>query len=74
MSPAAFYRLCFATLAAVIAAVALWLGAPSYSGDKAFGQKLAPDLLEKSTISPLCPLNMRAKRPLSSKDRMATGF
>ena len=47
MSPAAFYRLCFATLAAVIAAVALWLGAPSYSADKAFGQKLAPDLLEK---------------------------
>ena len=47
MSPAAFSRLCFATLAAVIAAAVLWVESPSYSVDKALGQKLAPDLLEK---------------------------
>ena len=46
MSPSAFYRLFFATIAAVVAAAVLWIGAPSYTADKAFGQKLAPDLLE----------------------------
>lgn len=47
MSPAAFSRLFFATLAAVIAAAVLWVESPSYSSGKALGQKLAPDLLEK---------------------------
>lgn len=47
MNPKSFYHLLFATAAAVIAAVALWIYSPSYSTDKAFGEKLAPDMLEK---------------------------
>ncbi len=47
MSPKAFSRLFFITLAAVAAAVCLWATAPSYAPDKAFGEKLSPGLLEK---------------------------
>ncbi|HBO59320.1 MAG TPA: hypothetical protein DD624_05365 [Alphaproteobacteria bacterium] len=47
MNPKSFYRLLFVTVASVAAAVALWIYSPSYSTDKAFGEKLNPRLLEK---------------------------
>ena len=62
MNPKSFYHLLFATAAAVIAAVALWIYSPSYSTDKAFGEKLAPDMLEKINDVAVCPLNTAEKQ------------